>query len=81
VSNPENYPLSGAQMRQAEPWEAGQKDTVIAHPGELTKVKAKFDIPGLYVWHCHILSHEDNEMMRPYCAVTSGNIKQSCPLQ
>jgi FtsP/CotA-like multicopper oxidase with cupredoxin domain len=29
-------------------------------------VKALFDIEGLYVWHCHILSHEDNEMMVPY---------------
>jgi len=49
-----------------EPWESGRKDTVIAYPGEITRVKAKFDIPGLFVWHCHILSHEDNEMMRPY---------------
>jgi spore coat protein A len=32
----------------------------------ITKVKAKFDIAGLYVWHCHILEHEDNEMMRPF---------------
>jgi FtsP/CotA-like multicopper oxidase with cupredoxin domain len=29
-------------------------------------VKAQFDLPGLYVWHCHIVEHEDNEMMRPY---------------
>ena len=49
-----------------QPWEAGFKDTVIAYPGHITKVKAKFDIPGLYVWHCHIVEHEDNEMMRPY---------------
>ncbi len=48
------------------PWETGFKDTVIAYPGEVTRVKAKFDIPGLYVWHCHIVEHEDNEMMRPY---------------
>jgi FtsP/CotA-like multicopper oxidase with cupredoxin domain len=47
-------------------WESGFKDTVIAYPGEITTIKAKFDIPGLYVWHCHILEHEDNEMMRPY---------------
>ena len=26
-----------------------------------------FDIAGLYVWHCHIVEHEDNEMMVPYC--------------
>ena len=49
-----------------QPWETGYKDTVIAFPGEITTVRAKFDIPGLYVWHCHILEHEDNEMMRPY---------------
>jgi FtsP/CotA-like multicopper oxidase with cupredoxin domain len=49
-----------------EPWEAGWKDTVIAYPGEITRINAMFDIEGLYVWHCHIVEHEDNEMMRPY---------------
>ena len=49
-----------------QPWERGRKDVVIAYPGEITTVRAKFDIHGLYVWHCHILEHEDNEMMRPY---------------
>jgi bilirubin oxidase len=49
-----------------EPWERGLKDTVIAYPGQITRVKGKFDLPGLYVWHCHIVEHEDNEMMRPY---------------
>ena len=49
------------------PWEAGQKDTLQTNPGEVTKLRAYFDIPGLYVWHCHIISHEDNEMMRPTC--------------
>jgi bilirubin oxidase len=58
------------------PWEIGGKDTVIAYPGEITRVKATFDIPGLYVWHCHIIEHEDNEMMRPYCVgdITKCNI-------
>lgn len=37
---------------------------VIAYPGAVTKIRAKFDKPGHYVWHCHILSHEDHEMMR-----------------
>jgi bilirubin oxidase len=50
-----------------EVWETGFKDTVIAYPGQVTRIKVFFDIPGLYVWHCHILSHEDNEMMRPFC--------------
>jgi len=50
-----------------QPWEIGWKDTVIAYPGEVTDVTATFDIDGLYVWHCHIVEHEDNEMMVPYC--------------
>jgi FtsP/CotA-like multicopper oxidase with cupredoxin domain len=49
-----------------EPWESGFKDTVIAYPGQVTRVKAKFSTPGQFVWHCHIVEHEDNEMMRPY---------------
>ncbi|MGD9975614.1 MAG: multicopper oxidase domain-containing protein [Desulfatirhabdiaceae bacterium] len=49
-----------------EVWETGPKDTVIVYPGWITRVKATFDLAGLYVWHCHILSHEDNEMMRPF---------------
>ena len=48
------------------PWEAGFKDTAIAYPGQVTRMKVKFDYPGQYVWHCHIVEHEDNEMMRPY---------------
>ena len=38
----------------------------VVYPGELTRVKARFDIAGLFVWHCHIIEHEDNEMMRPF---------------
>jgi spore coat protein A len=56
----------GGARRPPESWEAGRKDTVIAYPGEITRVKAHFDRSGLFVWHCHILEHEDNEMMRPY---------------
>ncbi|WP_326558899.1 multicopper oxidase family protein [Micromonospora sp. NBC_01796] len=49
-----------------DPSESGFKDTVVTLPGHLTRVKAKFDLPGRYVWHCHILEHEDNEMMLPF---------------
>jgi len=49
-----------------QPWESGYKDTVLTYPGEITTVRSRFDIEGLYVWHCHIVEHEDNEMMRPY---------------
>jgi spore coat protein A, manganese oxidase len=50
-----------------DPGEAGWKDTVRAHPQMVTRIIARFEgYPGRYVWHCHILEHEDNEMMRPY---------------
>jgi FtsP/CotA-like multicopper oxidase with cupredoxin domain len=49
-----------------QPWESGFKDTVITYPDEITTIRARFDLAGLYVWHCHIVEHEDNEMMRPY---------------
>jgi len=52
--------------RPSEAWESGFKDTVIAYPGEVTRVRAQFNTPGQFVWHCHIVEHEDNEMMRPY---------------
>ena len=46
--------------------EQGWKDTYIMYPGEVTRIITTFDQEGLSVWHCHILSHEDHEMMRPY---------------
>lgn len=51
---------------QPEPWETGFKDTVIAYPGQVTRIRLQFNTTGQFVWHCHIVEHEDNEMMRPY---------------
>jgi FtsP/CotA-like multicopper oxidase with cupredoxin domain len=65
-------------VRGPEPWESGFKDTVIAYPGEITRVKARYDLPGFYVWHCHIVEHEDNEMMRP---LHVGPIPPDAPVQ
>lgn len=55
------------------------KDTIIANAREVTRVIAKFDLPKgadttpgtrhRYVYHCHMIEHEDNEMMRPYDVV------------
>ncbi len=59
-------------------WENGWKDMVISYPGEITSIAAHFDINGLYVWHCHIVEHEDNEMMVPMCVGTPG---VDCPAQ
>ena len=52
------------------PEEQGAQDTVWVGPGEMVSEIMEFDRPGEYVWHCHILSHEDHEMMRPYEVVT-----------
>lgn len=53
--------------RPPEIYERGYKDTVAATPGEVTRVIARFGpYTGRYVWHCHILEHEDYDMMRPF---------------
>jgi spore coat protein A, manganese oxidase len=50
-----------------EPNEMGWKDTVRTDPMVATRIIVRFEgFTGRYVWHCHILEHEDNEMMRPY---------------
>jgi FtsP/CotA-like multicopper oxidase with cupredoxin domain len=70
-------------LRRPDPNERGWKDTVRANPGEITRIlvpfgaDAAFGVPfgqsftGDYVFHCHILEHEDNEMMLPYRVVAS----------
>jgi spore coat protein A, manganese oxidase len=71
--NPDDFVKKTATTSPPFPWERGPKDTLQTNPGEMTKLDAFFDIPGLYVWHCHILSHEDNEMMRPTCISPDPN--------
>jgi spore coat protein A len=62
-----------------DPTELGWKETVKMNPGEVTRVIMKFNLPSVpfsvpssprtggqeYVWHCHILEHEEHDMMRP----------------
>jgi spore coat protein A len=53
-----------------EPNELGWRDTVRVDPMTVTRIIVKFEgFAGRYVWHCHMLEHEDNEMMRPYVIV------------
>jgi spore coat protein A len=69
----------------AAPNENGRKDTVQAHPGQVTRIRARFELPDegtielppdvgvsnpQYVWHCHILEHEENDMMRAFEVVS-----------
>jgi spore coat protein A, manganese oxidase len=61
--------------------EQGWKDTWVMNPGEVTRVIATFDRPGLYVWHCHILSHEEHDMMRPlYVGTLPSDLTKSKPV-
>jgi hypothetical protein len=47
---------------------------VISYPGTVTKIRAKFDKPGRYVWHCHILSHEDHVRFQYLYIIVQSNI-------
>lgn len=62
--------LVGA-VRAAKPNEAGWKDTAIVNPREVLTILVRFEgFTGRYVFHCHMLEHEDNDMMRPYVVVS-----------
>ena len=63
-----------APARPPAPEEMGWKDTVRADPAMVTRIIVPFEgYSGRYVWHCHILEHEDNEMMRPYEVLPEGS--------
>ena len=71
--------FSGPPIQPEQSERPAMKDTIKAFPGHVTRVIMKFDLPQtapptpgqelLYVWHCHMLEHEDNDMMRPYKVV------------
>ena len=58
-------PIKIGPRYQPKSYEMGWKDEVIVPPLTVTRVKMRFDILGDFVWHCHILTHEDHDMMRP----------------
>jgi heme exporter protein D len=67
VFTPASYTVAAGSLPiLPDAWDDGWKDTVASPPGYVTRVWAKFDIPGEYVWHCHILSHEEHDMMRNF---------------
>ncbi len=71
-------PTFNGPARGPEATEFGWKETIRMHPGEVTTVIMKFNLPKVpfavppsprtggneYVWHCHILEHEEHDMMR-----------------
>jgi spore coat protein A len=71
AANPDPTRYVTGRPVAADANERGWKDTVRANPGQITRIRSKWTLPaGLsapqnYVFHCHILEHEDNSMMRP----------------
>jgi spore coat protein A len=69
-------PFATGPMQPPAPDERGFKDTTKANPGFFTTIRGKFDLPTnvtapqTYVYHCHIVEHEDNDMMRPFTVTT-----------
>ena len=83
VNVPSLEPYYTSTPAKPSPNEQAWKDTVIVNSGEIVTIRLRWteqngspfpfdatDGPG-YVWHCHLLEHEDNEMMRPYIVVSS----------
>jgi len=54
--------------------ENGWKDTVMVPPGQIVRIIARFDgFKGRYPYHCHILEHEEHEMMRQFQTILCGD--------
>jgi spore coat protein A len=70
--NPDPAPFYTGGPLPLQTDDRGFKDTVSANPEVVTRIRSRFHLPtGVtgtqrYVFHCHILEHEDNDMMRPY---------------
>ncbi len=95
--NPDVTPSLQNLAIPPRPNEAGWKDTIMALPGQVTRIMVRFaptDMPTNtpadqlyypfnpdgghgYVWHCHIIDHEDNEMMRPYSVVAKQGVTRT----
>ena len=63
--------------RPPAPNESGWKDTAVVNPGDVLSILVRFEgYTGRYVYHCHMLEHEDNDMMRPYEVVAASQTGQ-----
>lgn len=78
--DPDN-PLIIGDPLPIDPSESGWKDTIRANPGEVTRIIARFGpFTGIYPWHCHIIEHEDHEMMRPYEVLDNKQFNPCIPI-
>ena len=77
MNQPHNFHVHAVQFRildiNGEPPPAhtdGWKDTVMVWPGDRVRIIARFDsYPGIFMYHCHLLEHEDNGMMGQFAIV------------
>jgi spore coat protein A len=70
--------VPGSDRRPPKPEEAGWKDTAIVGPHELLRVIVRFGPDGYlgdFVFHCHMLEHEDNDMMRQFTVIPPSGRK------
>ena len=71
AANPDPRPYFNGPAALPDANERGWKDTVRTNPGQVTRIRMRWTLPAgvsapqRYVFHCHILEHEDNSMMRP----------------
>jgi spore coat protein A len=69
-------PISFQGHRTLDANELGWKDTVRVNPGEMVSIAATFDgFTGRYMYHCHILEHEDHDMMRPFIVMPAAALE------
>lgn len=74
TGDPNSPDLTVGSPQPPDPNESGWKDTVRVNPGEVTRIIAHFgQFKGIYPWHCHILEHEDYDMMRPFEVLDNQN--------
>jgi spore coat protein A, manganese oxidase len=62
-----------------EPWEDGLKESFLVDPGETVVIASRFTEPGKFVFHCHMLEHEDNGMMANFEVIAGGGGAASWP--
>lgn len=79
--NPDGtYIISGDPI-PPDPNERGWKDTVRANPSQITRIIARFGpFTGIYPFHCHIIEHEDHDMMRPYKVINNSKFNPCEPI-
>lgn len=79
--DPNENEIDPAALETPEPYEFGWNDVVTVHPGEVVHIIAHFgeyeglfnDQTGDYMWHCHMIEHEDHDMMRTFKVVSNPN--------